>query len=127
MNQCPSVALMLTHLNGEKSLRDFASGELNMLPLDYLIKNTNSFDLLDAWGKLPMNYKGCYELQIKLPCFVHYYRPNWRTHIDGPASSQEKFILVGGPEARWGDQRLGGGLRVGVWVYLCQKYENQII
>lgn len=90
---CPAVNVLLSHMNGEKLLSDFTAEELKMLPLDYLLKNITAGELLNSWYKLPMEYKSNYFLQVKLPCFVHYNRPEWRTHLDGPPDSQEKCYL----------------------------------
>ncbi|CAG9764527.1 unnamed protein product [Ceutorhynchus assimilis] len=48
MNSCSSIDNVLAHMNGEKLLSDFTSGELLRIPLDYLLKHAKSFELLDA-------------------------------------------------------------------------------
>ncbi|CAG9769720.1 unnamed protein product [Ceutorhynchus assimilis] len=90
MTGCFCVDVLLSHINGKKQFTDFTSEELNMIPLDYLIKNANTFELLEIWSKLPPDYKSDFSLQIRLPCFFHYNRADWRTHIDGPVSSQQE-------------------------------------
>lgn len=67
---CASANILLAHINGKKQLTDFTTEELKLLPLEYLIKNANPIELLNIWGKLPMDYKDHFYLQIKLPCFV---------------------------------------------------------
>lgn len=90
---CPSTNVMLAHLNGEKDLSEFTREEIKMLPLEYLIKYAKPYDLLNIWTKLPLSYQGDFYLQISLPCFVHYNRPEWRTHFEGSAPSQRNCIL----------------------------------
>ncbi|CAG9768401.1 unnamed protein product [Ceutorhynchus assimilis] len=50
----------------------------------------DSTTLLNIWGKLPLECRKDFELQTRLPCFMHYNRPDWRTHVDGPPSSQNQ-------------------------------------
>ena len=90
MDCCPSVGVMLAHLSGEKSFMDFTSEELVLIPYDYLLKTVKPMELLNIWSKLPISYKSDFLLQIKLPCFIHYNRPDWSIQFDGPPTSQEK-------------------------------------
>jgi hypothetical protein len=93
MNCCPTIDVLLSHLNGEKEFTDLTINELQMIPLEYLIKYVKPLELLNIWYKLPISYKNNFLLQIKLPCFLHYNRPNLNCHFDGPPPSQEKCVL----------------------------------
>lgn len=95
---CLSTNVLLLHLNGERRLIDFTSKELATLPLDYLIRYAEPYELLEVWGRLPAQYRTSYELQITLPCFFHYNNPNnygnARTEIDGPPMAQKSARFV---------------------------------
>lgn len=81
---------LVDFLIGNKNIKQLKSEELKCLPLEYFLKEVGCMDLLNIWSKLPYEYISNYELQIRLPCFVHYNRPEVRVHIDGPPSSQKK-------------------------------------
>ncbi|CAG9760371.1 unnamed protein product [Ceutorhynchus assimilis] len=80
---------LLKFLSGEKNIRECSAEELKELPIDFFLKYVDSSTLLHIWGLLPVEHRQEFELQIKLPCFIHYNRPDWRTHVDGPPSSQK--------------------------------------
>lgn len=77
------------YINNQKTLYDFDAKELEMFPIDVLLQRVRPWELLDNWYKIPKKYKGNFELQIRLPCFVHYNRPDACTHVDGPAPAQQ--------------------------------------
>lgn len=81
---------LLKFLSGEKSIKECNAEELKEIPIDFFVKYVDSFTLLHIWSRLPLEYRRDFELQINLPCFIHYNRPDWRTHVDGPPSSQKK-------------------------------------
>lgn len=85
--------LIADHTYMDKKLYMFTDEELKLIPLEYLIERADPIELLYAWHKLPPKYRGDFTLQIQLPCFVHYNRPEWKTHADGPPSSQAKCYL----------------------------------
>lgn len=74
-------------------LYKYSEEELKCFSLDYLIQNAGATELLYAWHKLPDEYRGDFHLQTHLPCFVHYNRPDWETHVDGPPTSQANCYL----------------------------------
>lgn len=88
-DKCLTMELINKHINGT-DLDKFTTEELGKFPLDYLIKGVSPENLLSAWSKLPYEYQQDFNLQIRLPCYVHHNRPEWRGHIDGPPSSQGK-------------------------------------
>lgn len=98
---CLTNELIMEHMYG-KNLYDFTEEELQHFPLQYLIEKVGPLELLYAWIKLPSEYRGNFNLQIKLPCFVHYNRPEWRSHIDGPPDSQSRCHVC-----KWGLERCG--------------------
>jgi hypothetical protein len=90
--------LLYEHKYNHKQLHKFSEDELKEFPLEYLIEESEPIELLYAWHKLPWEYRSDFRLQTQLPCFVHYNRPEWTTHIDGPPTSQSrchlcKFVL----------------------------------
>ena len=85
-----SVDYMKVLLNGD-SVINYSEEELKTLPLCFFQNYVNNYTLLCIWGKLPMEYRSDINLQTKLTCFIHYNRPDTRTHIDGPATSQNRF------------------------------------
>lgn len=68
------------HVNGQKRLYEFTEEELKLFPVEYLLKNTTTLELLYAWHKLPEQYLEQRALKQRLPCFVHDFYPN------GPSS-----------------------------------------
>ena|ERR1700712_2525952 len=74
------------YLCGRKKLHEFTSEEFEEIPLEFLIKYARPYELLLVWSKLPVQYQSYYDLQICLPCFMHY---NMGEHqVDGPVPSQ---------------------------------------
>lgn len=90
---CASVNILMELINGKKQLIELSKEELKMVPMDYLIQYAGTMELLEIWSKLPIIYKTNFYLQVKLPCFGHYCRPEWRTEFDGPPSSQDACFL----------------------------------
>lgn len=90
---CVCECITLFHHNSIKKLTEFTKEELQSFPLEYFIKHARPWELLQIWTKLPVNYRCDFKLQIRLPCYVHYNRPDWRTHWDGPVNSQEDCEL----------------------------------
>lgn len=84
---CMKMELVEEHRNG-KSLYNFTEEELEYFPLKYLLDKAKPLELLYAWHKLSREYTQDFNLQTRLPCFIHYNRPEWVSHIDGPPSSQ---------------------------------------
>ena len=66
--------LMLDILSGAKNIND--CDDLKSLPLDFFLNYVDCMSLLDIWGRLPVDYRRNFELQVRLPCFVHYNRPD---------------------------------------------------
>ncbi len=60
------------YLCGRKKLHELSTEELEEIPLEILIKFARPYDLLLVWPKLPLHYQSYYDLQICLPCFIHY-------------------------------------------------------
>lgn len=89
--------LLLKYLSESKNLSEYSSDELKSIPLEFYQKYVDCLTLLSIWGKLPGEYRQNFDLQIKLPCFIHYNRPDWRTHVDGFPSPQGRcrFCLIG--------------------------------
>lgn len=79
---------ILAYIDGKRTLQSLKEDELSILPVDYLIRHVRPGELLDVWHKLPNEYKCNFNLQIRLPCYVHYNRPDAQTHFDGPADAQ---------------------------------------
>lgn len=84
---------ILDYIHGNKLLITFTKEELKKFPIKYLIQHVRPWELLEVWHKLPEEYKSNFYLQIRLPCFVHYNRPDCETHVDGPVGSQEDCVL----------------------------------
>lgn len=80
-------------LNNDKSIEECGVDEFKLIPLKFFLKYVEPITLLEIWGKLPISYRTDEELQMCLPCFVHYNKPSMRTHIDGPPPSQTKCRL----------------------------------
>lgn len=85
--------ILKKHLSGEKRLKDFSEKELGKFPLDYILNHVNSIELLSVWGKLPSEYTQNRQLQIKLPCFIHYNNFSDVDEVDSPPLSQERCHL----------------------------------
>ena len=84
------IAVLLEFIKSPAlTLTKFTEQELQYIPVECLIEYADPYGLLRVWHKLPQEYRSNFNLQIKLPCFVHYNRPDWTTHWDGPPSSQE--------------------------------------
>ncbi|CAG9764632.1 unnamed protein product [Ceutorhynchus assimilis] len=79
---------LLKLLSGEKNIEDCSADELKDLPIGFFLQYVDSTTLLNIWGKLPLECRKDFGLQTRLPCFMHYNRPDWRTQVDGPPSSQ---------------------------------------
>lgn len=92
MESC-THCLTSQHANQNKKLYMFTKEELKQFPLDYLIKRANPLELLYAWSKIPQDYRADFDLQVRLPCFVHYNRPEWLNHTDGPPDCQAHCYL----------------------------------
>lgn len=88
-----SRCLIAQHKYDDKKLYMFTEEQLKQFPLKYLIEEVKPLELLYAWSKLPIDYRDEFELQIQLPCFIHYNRPDWLDHWDGPPTSQAKCHL----------------------------------
>lgn len=82
------MELVSAQVNRKKVLYDFTEDELQEFPLKCLVKKVSSTELLVAWHKLPVEYTSKFELQTRLPCFMHYNRPEWFNHLDGPPTPQ---------------------------------------
>lgn len=67
-----------------KSLENCTADDFKNFPIEFFRYHINSLTLLNIWAKLPNHYKEDFNLQTKLPCFIHYNRSNWQTHFDGP-------------------------------------------
>src|ERR1700712_4913270 len=67
--------------------------ELKRIPLEYLIDRVKPVELLEIWCNLRREYQNNFELQIRLPCFIHYNRSDSTTHFDGPVPSQKLCYL----------------------------------
>ena len=80
-------------LNDSKSIDEYSADELKCLPINFFLKYVKPIKLLNIWGKLPIEYRSNDDLQLRLPCFVHYNKPSMRTHIDSPPPSQCKCRL----------------------------------
>uniref|UniRef100_A0A6P7HAV2 Uncharacterized protein LOC114348431 n=1 Tax=Diabrotica virgifera virgifera TaxID=50390 RepID=A0A6P7HAV2_DIAVI len=93
MEHIKGMELLMDHMFHKKRFEEFSKEELQLIPLDYIIRTVEPIELLYIWHKLPGEYRGEWNLQILLPCFVHYNRPDWRTHWDGPANSQASCHL----------------------------------
>lgn len=81
------------HWQHIKRLNQFTEEELEKFPLDYLIEQAKPMELLYAWHKLPTDYRNNFYLQAQLPCFVHFNRPDWGDHLEGPPPSQSRCYL----------------------------------
>lgn len=90
---CVKMKLISDHKDYRKTLNEFSQEELEYFTLDYLIKNAKPVELLNCWHKLPTKYVQNFKLSTKLPCFIHYNRPEWSTHVDGPPTSQDRCHL----------------------------------
>lgn len=88
---CCWKCLVADHKN--KPLYKFTQDEVERFPLQYLIDRVEPLELLYTWHMLPAEYRGNFRLQIQLPCFVHYNRPEWMDHVDGPPSSQANCYM----------------------------------
>ena len=84
---------LLAFLNDSKSIDEYSTEELKCFPIRFFENYVEPATLLNIWGKLPIEYRTNADLQLCLPCFVHYNRPSIRTHVDGPPSSQSKCRL----------------------------------
>lgn len=96
--KCRTMDLINEHQSG-KNLYDFTKEELQNFPLQYLIEKVGPIELLRTWSLLGKHTQH-FELSIQLPCFVHYNRPEWRSHVDGPPSSQARCHVC-----KWGLDR----------------------
>lgn len=85
--------ILKKHFSGEKRLNDFSETELGKFPLDYILNHVSSMELLHAWGKLPTEHTQNRQLQIKLPCFIHYNNFSNTDEVDSPPLSQERCHL----------------------------------
>ena len=90
---CASVNLLIELINSKKQLLELSKEDLKMIPVDYLIQHADTLELLEVWSKLPITYKTHFYLQVKLPCFGHYNRPEWTTEFDGLPRSQNACFL----------------------------------
>ena len=84
---------LLTVLNNSMSIDEYSTEELKCLPIDFFLHYVDCMSLLDIWGRFPVDNRRNFELQVRLPCFVHHNRPDWRTHVDGPPTSQNRCHL----------------------------------
>lgn len=92
-SSCMATRTLLEHSNKNKKLEEFTKEELIHFPLKYLLESYTSHEILLSWSKLPSEYREDFALQTKLPCFIHHNRPEWETHVDGPAPSQSKCYI----------------------------------
>lgn len=93
-NNCLCIDTMLEHMYGNKKLCSFTVEQLSLFPLEYLLKNIGPLELLEAWPKLPPNYKSNHFLQCNLPCFIHLKTKN--RNIDSTIPSQSSCITCTG-------------------------------
>ncbi len=84
---------VMDHLFQRRCFKEFSPCELKRIPLEYLIDRVKPVELLEIWCNLPREYQNNLELQIRLPCFIHYNRPDSTTHFDGPVPSQKLCYL----------------------------------
>lgn len=87
--QIDRFKLLREHANSKRELHNFTAEELGKFPLEYLLTNTHSLELLYAWHKLPSEFVHEF-LQMRLPCFVHYNPYRVTDFIDAPPPSQYK-------------------------------------
>lgn len=66
---------------------DLTPQQIKQLPRNY-IERLDASDLDKIWEHLPAKYKNDKKLQLQLPCYEHYNRPEHRDHIDGPPPSK---------------------------------------
>ena len=83
----------LMFLDDQNSIDEYGAADLKCLPIRFFPYYIEPITLLDICCTLPIDYRSNDDLQLRLPWFVHYYRPSMRTHIDGSPSSQSKCRL----------------------------------
>lgn len=90
---CNNLRYVIEHASTVKQLEEFTREQLADFPLDYLLNHCTPMEILNAWRKLSSEVRSDFKLQTKLPCFVHYNRPEWEDHFDGlPLSQSECFL-----------------------------------
>lgn len=73
---CASAEIMFLHMSGKKQLNELTMEQLQIFPLEYLVKFSDPIELLESWGNLPLSYRMNQDLQLQLPCFIHVNRPD---------------------------------------------------
>ena len=84
---------ILELMTGTINIEDCSADVLKSIPIQYFLKYVKSMELLNIWGKLPTEYKNSFVLRTKLPCFSHFNRPEWQTHVEGSPMSQQNCPL----------------------------------
>lgn len=87
---CNNLRVVIEHASTNKQLKEFTREQLADFPLDYLLYHCTSVEILNAWPNLPLEVRSDFRLRTKLPCFVHFNRPEWEDEVDGPPSSQSQ-------------------------------------
>lgn len=87
-----SSCVMMCHLNGDKSFSEFSDNDLSKFSLQYIIQYIRPYELLEIFGRLPMEYQQQHQLRILIPCFSHYGTET-STSYDGPPSSQKNCVI----------------------------------
>jgi hypothetical protein len=81
------VELVISNYLNGKRLKDFDTEEIKYFPLSYIQNHVCATELLQAWYKIPDEYKS--HLHFDLPCDKHYNLDNQTTHVDGPAPKRK--------------------------------------
>lgn len=63
--------------------------QIKLLPPNYF-QRLDAGDLQSIWKHIPKEYRKNKKLQLKLPCYDHWNRPEDRDHIDGPPPARDK-------------------------------------
>ena len=84
-----AVNLVLSNYDGIKLLQDFTQEELKLFPLSYMLKYARPSELQCAWHKLPKHITKDKKIRMKLPCTIHFNRPDQETHFEGETPSRQ--------------------------------------
>lgn len=90
---CSDLKVVSEHASTNKQLEEFTREQLANFPLNYLLYHCTSIEVLNAWHKLPLEIRSEFKLRTKLPCFVHFNRPEWEDEVDGHPPSQSRCYI----------------------------------